>query len=914
MPTQEHAPPKDSDATSASVVLMVAEKPSIALSIATFLSANDFSTRADGPCPTHEYRGSFRGKRAVMRVTSVKGHVYNLDFEKAYESWESDPALLFSAGTVKVPTSVAVVQHLQREARGVAHLVLWLDCDREGENICFEVMHNVCALMARRAGQQVWRARFSAVSEPSFRAAMADLREPNEHEASAVDARQELDLRMGVAFTRFQCKYLHGRFPRLDAKTLSYGPCQTPTLAFVVRRHLDILSHVPEAFWRLRLQLRVSTSTPAADGQGSGGADVIEPEWERGRVFDEKVAQAFELMAQREASGKVLDVNSVEERRARPEGMNTVTLLKVCSAALGIGAQRTMHAAEALYMAGFLSYPRTESSGYPKGFDFEEVLREQAGQPDWGDHAAWLLEGHMVRPRAGVDAGDHPPITPVGAGSREQVLRCGGAECWRVYELVSRTFLASLCPDAAVAVRCATFVLGGEMFTLRGLEVVQEGWYRVQPHLRPQELRLPPLEVGSMLPVHSLRLEEGQTQPPQALSESELISEMERNGIGTDASIPTHISNIETRQYVRTIAGRRLQPTALGLALIQGYRHIDPELILPTVRSHVERCIALIARGEMSRAAVVRHLLDEMLLKFRFFVRHASRMAALFDAAFGQRNSEGQLHAPKLMSRCGETGRYLELVEGGEQGARLYNPHTQQVWPLPQGGSVKPYKERTCPVCGFGLLLFTISGRRGTQRCYPLCPSCFSRHPLPDRALASDAPCYRCPHPEAHPIVKPLCVCACPESAASGGMMLLDPTGAPAWRLVSSQGAHAIRLPPFIHKLSVGARCGCTESCRLLRIEFQRERSPLPNGETVHEGCVLNDELIQSMAALAGTEPTSASGKGGRPRSRKGAGGKGSKASEGSGATGKGKGVSSSNLGTGGRINRSQDHPANHVV
>lgn len=61
------------------------------------------------------------------------------------------------------------------------------------------------------------------------------------------------------------------------------------------------------------------------------------------------------------------------------------------------------------------------------------------------------------------------------------------------------------------------------------------------------------------------------------------------------------------------------------------------------MRSHVERCIALIARGEMSRAAVVRHLLDEMLLKFRFFVRHASRMAALFDAAFGQRNSEGQL-------------------------------------------------------------------------------------------------------------------------------------------------------------------------------------------------------------------------------------------------------------------------------
>ena len=55
------------------------------------------------------------------------------------EAWDVDPQLLFGAETTKVPTSGAVCAHLEHEAKGVDHLVLWLDCDREGENICFEV-------------------------------------------------------------------------------------------------------------------------------------------------------------------------------------------------------------------------------------------------------------------------------------------------------------------------------------------------------------------------------------------------------------------------------------------------------------------------------------------------------------------------------------------------------------------------------------------------------------------------------------------------------------------------------------------------------------------------------------------------------------------------------------------------------
>lgn len=106
-----------------------------------------------------------------------------------------------------------VCEHLAAEAKGVDYLVLWLDCDREGENICFEVMQ--CCLpkmnrLSNRNEQQVYRARFSAISAPEINHAMQNLTSPNENEAKAVDARQELDLKVGVSFSRFQTMFFQG--------------------------------------------------------------------------------------------------------------------------------------------------------------------------------------------------------------------------------------------------------------------------------------------------------------------------------------------------------------------------------------------------------------------------------------------------------------------------------------------------------------------------------------------------------------------------------------------------------------------------------------------------------------------------------------------------------------------------------
>lgn len=126
---------------------MVAEKPSIALSITEALSGGKFSKTSGlaRSLPVYTFSGMFKGHQATIKVTSVAGHVFNRDFPVQYQDWKQDPEGLFDAPTMRKldKQSRPVANHLSNISKNLDFLVLWLDCDKEGENICFEVL-DVC--------------------------------------------------------------------------------------------------------------------------------------------------------------------------------------------------------------------------------------------------------------------------------------------------------------------------------------------------------------------------------------------------------------------------------------------------------------------------------------------------------------------------------------------------------------------------------------------------------------------------------------------------------------------------------------------------------------------------------------------------------------------------------------------------
>lgn len=176
---------------------------------------------------------------------------------------------------------------------------------------------------------------------------------------------------------------------------------------------------------------------------------------------------------------------------------------------------------------------------------------------------------------------------------------------------------------------------GEEKFTISSKRVVDPGFTEVMPWqaVTESEAPLDQFSKGTKLPLKTATLDERQTSPPGYLTESELISLMEKYGIGTDASIPVHITNISQRNYVTVGTNRTLIPTKLGISLIRGYQHVDPELIQPNMRAEVETQLNLIAKGQADFNVVKEHVLSMFRLKFVYFVENIGTVDSLFEAS-----------------------------------------------------------------------------------------------------------------------------------------------------------------------------------------------------------------------------------------------------------------------------------------
>uniref|UniRef100_A0AC34GZZ7 DNA topoisomerase n=1 Tax=Panagrolaimus sp. ES5 TaxID=591445 RepID=A0AC34GZZ7_9BILA len=560
----------------------------------------------------------------------------------------------------------------------------------------------------------VFRAHFSAIADKEIKLAMKNLIKPNLNESLSVDARQELDLRVGCAFTRYQTRYFQDKYGDLDSTCISFGPCQTPTLSFCVKRHDQIVEFTPEPYWILQTTI----DTPSGR--------TIKLDWNRERIFDRDVANVFLSRVTGCSAVKLTSITSKESRKEKPAALNTVELLRICSSSLGIGPAQAMSVAEHLYTHGYISYPRTETTAYPSSFDFNFVLKQlKSGQFD--AVAQQIMNDGIQKPKGGEDKGDHPPITPMKANSGYL-----SGDQLRVYDYVTRHFLATIMKPCKYMVSTFKFIANTEVFTLQSRKVIDPGFTTVMTWQQVNEDEsFSDFKEGAEYNIQKAQLDERKTSPPDYLTESELITLMERYGIGTDASIPVHIQNISARNYVTVETGRRLIPTKLGIALVHGYRKIDPELILPTMRSEIETQLNLIASGKQKHSTVTSHALMNFREKFKYFVLNVAKIDALFEDSFTSLADSG-----KPFCRCGKCKRFMKLVQARPQ--RLYCPTCQETLTLPTG------KDGTVRLHGAGVLVLDPqSGPKWRLACNH-CPSVISVFEGASKFKLLDKECQEC--------------------------------------------------------------------------------------------------------------------------------------------------------------------------
>jgi DNA topoisomerase-3 len=464
----------------------------------------------------------------------------------------------------------------------------------------------------------------------------------------------------------------------------------------------------------------------------------------------------------------VKDVAGRPKNKWRPVPLATVELQKRASKYLRIGSETLMSAAEKLYNEGYITYPRTETEKFRPEFDHRQLISEFAtAGGDFGAYANKLQnENGFQNPRAGQhDDGAHPPITPAKAVDPQSIP---DATERQTYTLIVKHYLACCSRDAVGKETLVTVTMASEEFTAKGLMIVEQNWLEIYAPFERWSTgqgEMPVLEKESRITPSSLLLKDGRTSPPQPISEVELISLMDRNGIGTDATIAQHIATILDRAYATKDGALKFHPTKLGIALVEGYNSMGYQLNKPDLRREMEHECNLVALGRKNKEAIMGPILSKMKECFERANAEAHKLdeavARHFSRLGTNNNTSTVLQAN--FSECGSCGNLMALKQGinnnnNNRGNNrnsfprklLYCGVCSTGMSLPNG-RMQPLMEANtrvnCPICQYQVIK-VVQGDGYNGGGYNVCPKCFSDPPLEHGgANTGDFRCFQCQHP-----------------------------------------------------------------------------------------------------------------------------------------------------------------------
>jgi DNA topoisomerase I len=688
--------------------LIITEKNNSAKKIADILSGGAAKADATYKVPYYTWSGSDGEQMAV----GLKGHVMGIAFPDDYSNWqETDLHDLIDADLVPEPTDKNVVKAIRKLAKDADSIVIATDYDREGELIGLEALAQVLEVNpgvaegALDARPPIKRARYSALTKDEIERAFADLDELSYDLAYAGAARQDIDLIWGATLTR--AVSLATR--RFGSNFLSVGRVQSPTLALIVERELERRAHVPKPFWELLARFEHPDGAFEAH-------HVTDKFWDR--------AEADAALAGTRSPGTVKDVSSKRSQRKPPAPYNTTAFTTDASSRLGITPANAMRIAEDLYMDGFISYPRTDNTVYPRSLNTRELVSSLVRIPDF-EAASPLLDGELRPTRGRKETTDHPPIYPTQALYPDSL----DGPKRRVYELIVRRFLATFSPPMITESTRADTEAGSETYFVRGSVVVDPGYAAIYTYARSSDEEIPKLEKGQSLELDGDPwIVDKETQPPPRISQGKLVEMMEERGLGTKATRAEIIQKLYDRGYVY---GNPPEPSETGIAMYKAFHEYVPRMATPEMTAELEQDMDQIAAGKTSKDDVL-DISREMLHSTTAALQDRSEdLAQQIWAGMDEDRFLGPCKVCEDAGRKHEDGspnrlRIIELRGGkrfvGCEGYDRENPDSPDscdfTRPLPGRGYELWRLEERCSICGEAPRL-TVKGFRG--RPWKLC-------------------------------------------------------------------------------------------------------------------------------------------------------------------------------------------------
>ncbi len=595
--------------------LVIAEKPSVGKDLSRVLPG-PFEKKTGAADKTERY---LEGPEHV--ISWAVGHLVQLadpeTYDDKYKKWRmADLPIVPSKFQLTVrdersQKQMTVVRQLLKRD-DVSGVVNACDAGREGELI-FAYLYEQA-----KAKQPVKRLWLSSMTNDAMRDALANLRDGAEfaHLEEAARSRSEADWIVGMNATRAATIRLRSSFDG----AVSLGRVQTPTLAIIARREEEIRAFVPEPYWLVDADFEAEGAR-RYQGRFHEGAQP--------RLATAAAAQAV-VEAVRGRRGEITKLEKRKRTEIVPLLYDLTSLQREANTRYGFSARRTLGAAQRCYEEHkALTYPRTSSRFLTSDMagELKEIAAKVGRRPEYAAAARYVGGLDLLPLKRVVDdakVGDHHAIIPTNA---EHKLDKFSEDDRRIYDMVTRRFLAAFHPPAEWENTRIETTVERHVFRTRGKVLVVPGWRGVYGELTEDEKSaaeedegrdqtLPKLEQGEAAETRQVESAAKETKPPRRYSDASLLGAMEtagklvddeeareamkESGIGTPATRAAIIERLIDVGYVER-DGRALVATEKGLNVIRLLA--DHPLTSPSLTGDWEHRLGRIEEGAETRKA-----------------------------------------------------------------------------------------------------------------------------------------------------------------------------------------------------------------------------------------------------------------------------------------------------------------------